>query len=255
MKFEEAKYIFADNKRLYSVEEVTELRIKNPKEFLRIKNHLYCPECETPHLSHNLCSTRCNYFSTYNGENHKDECLFKCEKASTKLLESFLENEKTLDQLHNRLQNVLTMLFHCDKLEINPLIIRDTNTLNKAISETEIISYKKNYYIPKKRLTNGLTIEDTGIYKLFYGYVKLICKKDTYGYKIYVINPIQSKQDIICSLKLSEKVFRYIGLDEDTKYTYYVSFFSILEQNVSKGKTYYNGKITHSKQFYFTKKL
>ena len=27
MKFEEAKYIFADNKRLYSVEEVTELRI------------------------------------------------------------------------------------------------------------------------------------------------------------------------------------------------------------------------------------
>lgn len=29
----------------------------------------------------------------------------------------------------------------------------------------------------------------------------------------------------------------------------------LLEQNVSKGKTYYNGKITHSKQFYFTKKL
>lgn len=253
--FEEAIYISANDKRMYSIEDVTELRKHNFKEYNRIKNNLFCPECEQPHLTHKLCSTKANHFSTHIGDKHKDECSFNCEKASTKTLESFVKDGTSLDQLYNRLQNAIVALFKTKKPKTNPFIIRSTETSDKSVSKPKVTSHKKNYYIPKKRITNGLSNDDVDVYKIFYGYVRMVCKKDKYGYNIFMFNPNNPGQDMICSLSVSDNVIKYIGLDGTSRFNCYVSFFSVFSQNKRNEKTFYNGRISHSKEFYFTKTL
>ncbi|WP_124098216.1 hypothetical protein [Ruminococcus sp. Marseille-P6503] len=58
-----------------SVEEVTYLRKNNLQKYAEIKDHLHCPECERPHLTHKLCADRANYFATHIGEEHDDDCI------------------------------------------------------------------------------------------------------------------------------------------------------------------------------------
>lgn len=87
MVFEEAIFIKGSNRKKYSVEEVTQLRNHDLKTYASVKDYLFCPECEKPHLTHNLCTTKSDYFSTYNKEEHDAECSIKCKKAASRQLE------------------------------------------------------------------------------------------------------------------------------------------------------------------------
>ena len=87
MVFEEALYINGSQRKMLSIEDVTQLATNSLDLYNEIKNNLFCPECEKPHLTYNSCTTKSNYFSTRNLESHADTCSFKCKRATNHQLE------------------------------------------------------------------------------------------------------------------------------------------------------------------------
>ena len=253
MFFEEA-LLKKDSIRVkISVEEVTYLRKNNLQKYAEIKDHLYCPECERPHLTHKLCADRANYFATHIGEEHDDDCSFKCEKASTKQLEALEDDDNSLDRLQNRLKAALVSLFGNKKPKRNPLVIKEEVAENEPNYNIGFCSVIKNYAIPKKRITNGLSEADVDTLKIFYGQVNVRCKKFRNGYKLYLFSCFNNQLPMICSIYLSQKVFNHIDVNDGDYFKCYIAFFAKLESNLYKGQTYYKCVLTDSRKMIFIK--
>ncbi len=257
MKFEEALYNFSGNRRMYTVEEISELRGKNKlEEFSRIGNHLFCPECEKPQLKHNSCSDKCDYFSTYRDQTHDSDCSYGCKKASKKVME-IITYEANLDKLSNRLQACLKLLLKGPSSCSNPLIVKFKKSKSK---ETRVSSTSPTdkYYIPRKRLTNHMSDKDAGELKLYYGNVNLIWEKNNHGdyfLRIYHID----KKFLICSLQITSVAYSHIANEYKKNRNYAVAFITELNSRVKTydnsgvitEKIFFNGKINDSRKMAF----
>ena len=167
-KFEEAMYINGNEHRLYTVEEISNFRKINNTfpVFLNIKNHLFCPECEIPHLSHNECDNSKDYFSTYPNQNHADGCSYTLERASKDEINA-LKNDNNIKNLRNRLEHCIELLFQNERTEQNPFII---TTYNNVHNEEHYGNRRQNRcYIPRKLLTNYIDDNEIGTPKIYYG--------------------------------------------------------------------------------------
>lgn len=253
MVFEEAIFIKGSNRKKYSVEEVTKLRKQDLKAYALIKDYLYCPECETPHLTHNLCSTKSDYFSTHNKEKHDIDCSIECPKATAQHLEQLQSDDKALDKLQNRLKAAIVSIFADKKSKHNPFIIKtnasqiNNNDISKDSGKTI------NYAIPKKRLTNGLSENDINTLKIFYGQVRLRCKKHKKGYKLYVFSSFDKQLPMICSMYLSQKVYDHMDINEGDCFNCCLAFYAQMEMNVQNDITYYNCVLTDSRKMVWVK--
>ena len=139
MVFEEALYINGSQRKMLSIEDVTQLATNSLDLYNEIKNNLFCPECEKPHLTYNSCTTKSNYFSTRNLESHADTCSFKCKRATNHQLELLENDEKSLDRLQNRLKAVILSCFSEKKAARNPFVIE-----NKISKFLQILKIKVN---------------------------------------------------------------------------------------------------------------
>lgn len=253
MVFEEALLKTETLRRKISIEEVTYIRKNAPQKYAELKDNLYCPECEKPHLTHKLCVDKANYFSTHIGEEHDDECSFKCEKASTKQLEALEEDDPSLEKLQNRLKAAIGSIFSSKKREQNPFVIKKSTVEKDPKSNTVSQGTVKRYAIPKKRITNGLSEADVDTLKIFYGQVNIRCKKFRNGYKLYVFNYKNEHLPMICSIYLSQKVYEHIDINDGDYFQCLIAFFAQLESNQYNGQTYYNCILTDSRKMTFIK--
>lgn len=253
MVFEEAIFIKGSNRKKYSVEEVTQLRNHDLKTYASVKDYLFCPECEKPHLTHNLCTTKSDYFSTYNKEEHDAECSIKCKKAASRQLELLQNGDKALDRLQNRLKAVIVAAFSDKKPKHNPYIIKIDSTQTNNSDTSNDSGKTANYALQKKRLTNGLSENDINTLKIFYGYVRLRCKRHKNGYKLYVFSTFDKQLPMICSIYLSQKVYDHMDISESECFNCYLAFFAQMEMNIQNDKTYYNCILTDSRKMFWMK--
>lgn len=253
MVFEEALYINGSQRKMLSIEDVTQLATNSLDLYNEIKNNLFCPECEKPHLTYNSCTTKSNYFSTHNLESHADTCSFKCKRATNHQLELLENDEKSLDRLQNRLKAVILSCFSEKKAARNPFVIE--NKISKVSTNTENQSERTavKYAIPKKRITNGLSQADVDQLKIFYGKVRVRCKKHRNGHKLYIFNLTQRQLPMICSIYLSEKVYEHINIKDNDCFNCLISFYVKMEINKQDDKIYYNCILTDSRKMFFWK--
>lgn len=252
MVFEETILKKDGVRRFYSIDEISDMRNNNISEFIKIKDYLYCPECEKPRLTHNLCTERPSYFSTYVHEEHTMDCSLKNEKANSSLLSS-LEDDESLDKLNNRLKSTLVSLFTDKKSKFNPLIIK-THSVTGDIVTSDFAGSTKNYYIPKKRITNGLSDDDIDTIKIFYGKVCLRCKQIGDSYRLFLINKTNNKSTLICSLYVSKNVYNHLDIQVNDYFECSIAFYSKISLNLKDNKKYYNSVLTDSRKIVWMKR-
>lgn len=263
-KFEEAIYIKETYSEMYSVEELTEIRKNDLQRFEEIKEYIFCPECNQPQLTHNLCQNKQDYLSTRLGQFHIAGCSYECKKATKKIL-TLLETKPNLDNLYTRLQNCLLLLMRGQKVTHNPCVIckeTDDNLLREATTTKS--ACEKRYYIPRKRLTNYMDESCTNGFKIFYGSAEFKWRKIE-GYYPHRLNIYHySQKRLICSLGFSDNVYNHLPLkckefDENVHFKASVAFYVKLTQKTIENetdsgmysKTYYNGIINDSRKISF----
>ena len=263
-KFEEAKYIKGTVAKMYSVEEISEIRQNNLQLFSAIKEYIFCPECDQPQLTHNLCQNKHDYLSTRSGQFHVAGCSYECEKATKKILTNLSES-KNLNNLHTRLQNCLLLLMKVQTVTDNPFIIcKETDNCLLRESTTTQIVYEKQYYIPRKRLTRYMDDSIVDDFRIFYGEAELKWRKIN-GYYSHWLNIYHGFQKgLICSLGFSNNIYSHLPLEckqigVGIRFRASVAFYTKLTTNTTEiktdsgieNKTYYNGIINDSRKISF----
>lgn len=263
-KFEEAKYINGIVTKMYSVEEISEIRQNNLQLFSAIKEYIFCPECDQPQLTHNLCQNKHDCLSTRSGQFHVAGCSYECEKATKKILTNLSES-KNLNNLHTRLQNCLLLLMKVQAVTDNPFIIcKETDKCLLRESTTTQTAYDKRYYIPRKRLTRYMDDSIVDDYRIFYGEAEFKWRKINgyYPYRLNIYHKTQKR--LICSLGFSDNVYSYLPLECQqielgVRFQASVAFYTKLTINTTEiqtdletvNKTYYNGIINDSRKISF----
>lgn len=263
-KFEEAKYINGTVTKIYPIEEVTALRNHSLEKYNEIKNNFFCPECERPHLVHNLCKNHNSYFSTSKGQSHIVGCSYECDMATKKIL-SCLEEQSNLERLYARLQNCLLMLTKGESMSENPFVLcQETDYEILKSTATLKSAYEKRYYIPRKRLTSHINDDIIGELKLFYGTVQLawFSSEGYYPHRLCIYH--LNDERIICSLEFSDNVYNHLDVacklfDKKKRFKASIAFFTkinvnIIEKrnsNVIEQKKFYNGIINDSRKIAF----
>lgn len=262
-KFEEAKYINGIVTRMYSVSEISEIRQNNLQRFSEIKEYIFCPECDQPQLTHNLCQNKKDYLSTRPGQFHMAGCSYECEKATKKIL-TYLGENHNLNNLQTRLQNCLLLFMRGQAVINNPCIIsRQTDdSLLREATNTQV-AYEKRYYIPRKRLTNYIDESSIDEFKIFYDTAEFKwCEGSGYyphRLNIYHNNP----KHLVCSLGFSDNVYNYLPLEckqfDGTYFRASIAFYTKLTISTEEVQTdlgtesnpYYNGIINDSRKISF----
>lgn len=260
IKFEEALFLLHGNRKLYTIDEISDYRQNNNDYYIKIKNYLFCPECEIPHLVHHKCVNKHDYLSTIQNEFHLADCSFSCDKTTKEMLNT-INTTPELIHLNQRLNSCLDLLINGEKRS-NPFIIDQENNKDffeqsKSVSKNRRI----NYYIPRKRLTKYLNIDCTEDYMIFYGKVKMRWdekrKNEDYYPNILRIYHIKDGR-LICSLKFSDNVYSHLPENlrkPDTKIIFIgsIAFYAKMNSHFDKdskvvGKTFYSAVINDSRK-------
>ena len=249
IKFEEALYISGSTKIPYSIDKFTKIREANFEEYTILKDFLFCPECNIPHLVHKYCANNHSYFSTHPNEAHDMSCSLSYSKASHKLLAD-LNSKKNLDVLNMKLKSCLLLLIKGQRNTSNPFLIAEHDTKRSTTSINSVKNSKK-YCIPRKRLNCNMDDSVTTEYRIFYGEVILKWRaKTSANIRILDIYDCAQKSHI-CSLRFPNTVYHYLSVQakkysDEELFTATISFYTKLEKN----SRFYNGFISDSRQFY-----
>ncbi len=249
-KFEEAIHLHLIGKTEWlSVDDITAVRLNDEEKFFsEMRGRLYCPECKSAKLQHNLSNSP--YLSTYPGGKHLDGCSMGCEIASKKECIEFCENEENYKKIERALFNCIEKMLTNDVekyiFTTNIESIKDINTNEKM--NTNGINLVKS--IPCKILTRKFKDVDYGCYKYFYGKVDLESKESKIGnFKIVVKH--SGTNNWICSINTSGSVYSHISVfNSATKINNcYIAFLGIMTQN----NKYNNSYINHSSKILIKK--
>ncbi|SDA31056.1 hypothetical protein SAMN02910447_03323 [Ruminococcus sp. YE71] len=265
-KFEEAIYINNNIRKPYSVEEISEMRRNDLDQFLSVKGFLFCPECNLPHLAHNSCNNKTDYFSTYPKDEHDENCSCICQKADRKILVQ-VDQDISLSRIKNRLEDCLSLLINDKAVANNPFkVFRNEQLLKKAMPTK--INYDSDYYIPRKRLTQYMDSDYADQFYIFYGKVKLksILISDKYHPHIFRIYHFKENR-LVCSLKFSDNVYNHLPdtvkaikncKDNNDNYVYScnIAFYTKMTSYYKKdsrvvGNTFFEGVINNSAKIVF----
>lgn len=256
MKFEEALYKDGNETRMYRIEEISQMRERSEEKFLKVRSCLFCPDCGKPHLSHNACEPlKSDYFSTFPRQLHDEGCPFIHEQATSAQVDWYVEQDKDCKKINNKLKSCLLQLLKGgNKTTASPYIIEIDKTQMSDSGRNEKQS-KKSVYIPRKRLTNGISEDDKDVTKIFYGHVKLKCELNSsniYCLKFYKLT--DSREILVCSLSYKEKVARYMPISPNTNCECDVAFLANLSRGRKKDRGrgfYYNGWLNDSRLIVF----
>lgn len=112
-KFEEATiqspYYTVHN---LTIDEITNKYENTHIEYLKIKQYMYCPECQKALLNYCHGTVREPYLQAYNITDHDNECSFLLDSISqTKLKKIYTDNtSETLDSIKNRLTHLIDFI-------------------------------------------------------------------------------------------------------------------------------------------------
>lgn len=262
-KFEEALYLGNGDRVLYSVEQISSMRKEDNNEYNQLKDHLFCPECELPHLVHHSCTTKSDYFSANPHEQHEECCSFFCNKATKTILEN-VNDRPDLIKITQRLDKCLEWFIDGIKGDQeNPVVIdheRDRDFLNMCIRNN--IEQRRNYYIPRKRLIEFLDEDCTKSFRIFYGEVYVRWNKSIDKFHPHKLGIFHIKEGRwICSVKFTDNVYSHLPAEIKTddlsqRFRCLIAFYAKMNADYDPnykvvGNTFYSSVIPHSKLISF----
>ncbi|MDB8578746.1 hypothetical protein PNU84_11240 [Turicibacter sanguinis] len=239
VKFDE--FFFSEDAKLYSFEESLEDIVLN-REFYRDK--MYCPECEEAKLSFHDAKTP--YLSKFPSSHHGEGCSYSYAIASKKKAVEYYENDTNDESIQRKLKSCINILSSTISEKSN-LEKNDMSTKNKKARRFTFEDYDgTRLMLRKKRISRGL--KNFSNYKepvLFYGNVYIYWHhSDRYKY----IHLKDNKGELICSIKISDKVYEY--LDNDIKLLTgdfrRVAFISKMEKKDAGKRIFNNCKLKRS---------
>lgn len=183
---------------IYNVEVVVEYASKNDGDYTPYKESMRCPECCCAELTLVSKTSRARaHLRKRQSSNHNNDCSYIYEYASKKTIQNYV-NELNYNQIQDRLDSIIRMLFKTkvqnsnvkinsttsnNKREVNPMLIHE---MKKGIKELKSLR--------RKNLSSWIDeFDGTDLY-LFYGNVKLeVVEKEKVNdggdsYKYYLLN-------------------------------------------------------------------
>lgn len=239
IKFDE--FFFSDDSKLYSFEEYIE-EIINNLDFYRGK--MYCPECEEAKLSfHNA---RTPYLSKFPSSSHGEGCSYSYTTASKKQAIDYYETDTNDESIQRKLKSCINILSNTISKKTT-LAEQDASTKLKKAKRFTFEDYDGTcLMLRKKRISRG--IKNFNNYNepvLFYGNVYVDWYKTDRAKYIHLKD---SKEELICSIWISDKVYEY--LDNDIKLLNgdfrRVAFITKMKRQESRSRVYNNCKLKRS---------
>ncbi|MBD5131234.1 MAG: hypothetical protein HDT28_01375 [Clostridiales bacterium] len=211
---------------------------------------IYCPLCYTAPLTIVRRGKRHFRVSKNNMHFHASDCSYRLDEASRKETRDFYKSAKA-DDIKRRLQACMDYLTKKSVQSRHDELGSDGESDTGRSFFTIKTQSKKTVRLPQKFLHRGLSEEDTGIEKIFYGECRLYwIKKGKYNY----LKVLNEELVELCSIYVSENVFSYLSKDisdiksdKDNAEKYFICFVTELEEKQkSENKIYYDGVLQHS---------
>ena len=154
-KFEEATiqspYYTVHN---LTIDEITNKYENTHIEYLKIKQYMYCPECQKALLNYCHGTVREPYLQAYNITDHDNECSFLLDSISqTKLKKIYTDNtSETLDSIKNRLTHLIDFICMGVSTAENPLIMEDSKVITDKSEPNKTVKLITRKSIPRKSI-------------------------------------------------------------------------------------------------------
>lgn len=210
--------------REYSLDELNEIRSRN-EDFVRIKYHLFCPECKKAKLSHTIeTNIKRAYLSSKNIEEHSIDCVYRHDYLSKELSMEYIQKMND-NQIEDRLNGALRKM---DIISLKEEDISFTDNVDASDAKIEIrdkigkVTHKATRYM---KLSDRTKFERFNMVYLFYGIIKLREKETQHnGKKLYMLGVDTKSGKCICWIMCGEN--KYITND---KCYYKIAVWGILE--------------------------
>lgn len=257
-KFEEAT-IWSPYHSMHNltIDEITNIYENEHIEYLRIKQYMYCPECQKALLNYCHGTVRVPYLQSNNISDHDNKCSFLLNAVSqTKLKKLYNDNTpETLETIKNRLTHLIDFICIGLPTAKNPLVMKDSITITDINEPSKTTKQVTRKSLPRKILNNHISDKDLACIKFFYGKVHIKYKPYYASGKInraflylymYDNTKDNNKGNYICSLNLSQNVIKHLPTHyfQDRKVAY-IAFFSELNKSEQNAK-FVNSTIKHS---------
>lgn len=186
----------------YSIEEICEIKKKDPSGFLEIKANLVCYECGIPQMTAKLGEINEHHYSKSPRQNHDIDCYYWGEEYTQKEVETIvdtLQNHRPSQQQVLNAFNQIQRYLNRENKDLGTIANDVKNNhgrpdITKGV-RGDNYGDKNRKYIPRKKLTKKITQEDEGVWKIYYGEIGIKYKGSQKGFENYLIyaNPTNSK--------------------------------------------------------------
>lgn len=211
LKYEEAYYDLEDS--LITVDMVREILNMSPIQFTqKIQGHLWCPYCRKVQLS--FVKQNSSFFRGYPKQIHQPTCLYQIPVCNFTQLEQ-INRHRNIEQIQQQMESLLMLTFSKSSSQIHT---KNESNISMELSSKNNFSQKSIYSkrLPQKRIDMPLTIEDFGIFKLFYGVVSISIKPGKVNPNERIITLFQLKgKKPLCFIKASPSVWSYLKTSND----------------------------------------
>ena len=235
-----------------SIDEIVEIE-KKDKDFFQqnISHNLYCPECKLAPLS--IVHGDSEYLRAYAKSVHGEDCSLMQNIISNAAFIKIIESDSNNEFLSKKLNDFADYIFLPKKNNqfLTPLTIEHGIDENAQTDTTANKKTKNSKYIPRQNISNGIFVEDIGVYKFFYGelYLMWYKNKNNDNVKKLLAFPLHHNKKSVFSITMSSRVSDYVKNDLPIQFNKLqrvkVVFLSVL----NKYNNYYNFHIKHSAHF------
>lgn len=210
---------------------------------------LLCPECHSAELS--VVHDRIPYFRTKIGNTHDANCNFIQLPITNRVFSKYIADENNCAEVTRYLREFLEVMFSNPTAGSSKLYVKSFSDADSQANNQRLHSHK----ILRKNFNNGSLVNDTGVWKLFYGqgYFKYVGDSSFKKQYLHIVSPSSNKT--VCCLIIPREYLLilkdYFNIDESKLYN--IAFFSEMtaenNKEISKIK-YYNGKIIFPEHFF-----
>ncbi|MDP8161873.1 hypothetical protein QJU89_00105 [Pasteurella skyensis] len=225
---------------------------KDSQEATRIyESKMYCPICKQAPIIVAKGKIR-KYMRVKNVDAHHSDCIYFLEEASKKETQIYYDDLDKSD-ISNKLKYLLNKMLKSQLAGKNISTKVSNPSSNRENIDITITTnnYKKKKYLPHISLYSRNIRENLNIVKMYYGKVKIYCKKwENGGISIYILT-LNNKQ--ICAISANKNVYKHLDIifpeKKENAETYYVTFACEMYE---KG-AYLNGILIDSRMAIFEK--
>lgn len=243
MKFDDAAIIQNGIfKRNINADEVSHIRKNDEYAFQKsIKPYLYCPECKHAILTHCDGDIKQPYFKKITSSNHSVGCSNNQGALSSTSMQRLYEDSTDSEDFNKRLHRIIGLLYKGEDNDNSPFIV--IKNKNHIELNTDGYNNEKNVEFTKKnlprKLISRISETDIDIPKIFYGDVFIKWDHPTEKGKahfILIYKNFEGKnfKNLLCRVKITEKVFHHIPLYAKCNQHCFIAFLSELSMNIKE---------------------